>query len=214
MSQPAQKKRLRYELGLSAGFARNSWIYGRSGQLNAIYYDPSGSYSPTHTATVGGFFTIAPHKRLSASIELAASWYSGNRNVPLTDPLEPARQAYRLYAFKESYLSLPITARYVFINKRTRWYIKAGLGPVLTTIQNASYVSSDLGLTIPIDILHRTNIGVGYLVGVGTSLRIKQKYPVYIDVRAMPHSVLDGVTNIATSHSFQVNVSLPLLKQY
>ncbi|QJD77539.1 porin family protein [Spirosoma rhododendri] len=212
--QSTKKKKMSYELGLSAGIARNHWAYGRSGQLNATYYDPSGSYSPTYTAAVGGFFTIAPRKRLSASVELTASWYSGNRNVPLTDPLEPAKKASRLYSFKESYISLPFTARYVFINKRMRWYVKAGLGPTLTTIRDANFVSSDLGMTIPVDILNRTNIGIGYLAGVGTNFIIGKNQPIYVEARAMPHAVLDGVTNIATSHSYQLNVNIPLIKRY
>lgn len=212
--QSTPKKKLSYELGLSVSAARNNWVYGRSGQLNATYYDPSGSYSPAYTATAGGFFTLAPRKRLSASIELLASWYAGNRNVPLTDPLEPTKKAYRLYSFKESYLALPITARYVFINKRTRWYAKAGLGPTLTTIRDANFVSSDLGLTIPIDILHPTNLGIGYLAGIGTNLLIKQKYPIYVEARMLSHAVLDGVTNIATSQSLQLNVSVPLIRRY
>lgn len=207
-------KKLGYELGLSVSAVRNNWIYGRSGQMNATYYDPSGSYSPTYTAAVGGFFTIAPRKRLSASVDLLASWYSGNRNVPLTDPLEPAKKAYRLYSFKESYFSLPITARYVFIDKRTRWYVKAGLGPTLTTIGDANFVSSDLGITVPIEILHRTNLGVGYLAGIGANLRIKQNYPLYVEARVLSHAVLDGVTNIATSQSLQLNVSVPLVRHY
>jgi hypothetical protein len=182
--------------------------------MNATYYDPSGSYSPTYTAAVGGFFTIAPRKRLSASIELLASWYSGNRNVPLTDPLEPAKKAYRLYSFEESYLSLPITARYVFIDKRTRWYVKAGLGPTLTTIGDANFVSSDLGITVPIEILHRTNLGVGPLAGVGTNFFIRQNYPIYIEARYMSHLVLDGVTNIAASQSLQLNLNVPLIRRY
>ncbi len=213
-NQSTPKKKLGYELGLSVSAVQNRWIYGRSGQMNATYYDPSGSYSPTYTAAVGGFFTIAPRKRLSVSIELLASWYSGNRNVPLTDPLEPTKKAYRLYSFKESYLSLPITARYVFIDKRTRWYIKAGLGPTLTTIQDANFVSSDLGITIPIDILHRTNLGVGSLAGVGANLLIRQKYPLYVEARILSHAVLDGVTNIAASQSLQLAVSLPIFRSY
>ncbi len=213
-NQSTSKKKLSYELGLSVSAARNSWVYGRSGQMNATYYDPSGSYSPTYTAAVGGFFTIAPRKRLSASIELLASWYSGNRNVPLTDPLEPAKKAYRLYSFEESYLSLPITARYVFIDKRTRWYVKAGLGPTLTTIGDANFVSSDLGITVPIEILHRTNLGVGPLAGVGTNFFIRQNYPIYIEARYMSHLVLDGVTNIAASQSLQLNLNVPLIRRY
>jgi hypothetical protein len=213
-TQSTPKKKLGYELGLSVSAVRNNWVYGRSGQMNATYYDPSGSYSPTYTAAVGGFFTIAPRKRLSVNIELLASWYAGNRNVPLTDPLEPTKKAYRLYSFKESYLSLPITARYVFIDKRTRWYIKAGLGPTLTTIQDANFVSSDLGITIPIDILHRTNLGVGYLAGVGTNVLIRQKYPLYVEARILSHAVLDGVTNIAASQSLQLNLSVPIIRRY
>lgn len=213
-NQSTSKKKFSYELGLSVSAAQNRWLYGRSGQMNATYYDPSGSYSPTYTAAVGGFFTIAPRKRLSANIELLASWYAGNRNVPLTDPLEPTKKAYRLYSFKESYLSLPITARYVFIDKRTRWYIKAGLGPTLTTIGDANFVSSDLGITIPIDILHRTNLGVGYLAGVGTNVLIRQKYPLYVEARILSHAVLDGVTNIAASQSLQLNLSVPIVRRY
>lgn len=213
-TRPAAKKRLRYELGLSVGLARNNWVYGRSGQLNATYYDPSGSYSPTYTAAIGGFFTIAPRKRLSASIELSASWYSGSRTVPLTDPLEPTKQASRLYSFNESYISLPITGRYVFIDKRTRWYVKVGAGPTLSTRPSASYVTSDFGMTIPIEILNRTNIGIGYLLGIGANFVVGKNQPVYVEARAMPHAVLDGVTNIATSHSYQLTVSVPLLKRY
>lgn len=212
--QTTTKKPFRYELGLSAGLARNHWSYGRAGHRNTTYYDPSGAYSPDYTVALGGFFTLAPRKRLSATIELMGSAYQGSRLVPLTDPLDPSRIAPRTYSFRETYLTLPITGRYVFIDKAVRWYVRAGLGPSLTTIHRALFTFDGYSDPIDLPILHRTNIGVGYLLGVGANLLIGQKQPLYLEIRAMPHSVLDGVSNIATSHSLQLNLSVPLLKRY
>ena len=209
-SQYRPKKRFRFEAGLSAIALQNSWVYTGTNNLNNVYYNPNGPYSPTYTAALGGFFTIVPRKRLSISVEFLASFYKGNRSVPLTDPLNPTNQNSRLYSFEEHYLTLPITGRYVFIERTIRWYLKGGLVPTLTTSVSGNFIWNGLSLDVP--FLNTTNIGMGYLAGIGADIALPKKHRLYVEVRTMPHSVLDGVTRTASSRSFQLMISVPLIK--
>ncbi|OJW77024.1 MAG: hypothetical protein BGO59_23515 [Spirosoma sp. 48-14] len=211
--QPPLKKRFSYEAGLFLSGLQNNWLYGRADKPNTVYYDPYGLFSPLYTGTLGAMFTIFPRKRLSGSIEFITSYYKGNRNVPITDPLDPSNPNYRLYSFEEHYVCLPISARYVFIDQHIRWYAKAGLMPSLTTSVEGNYFDSGQQQTSPITILNKKNIGIGYLVGVGTDIPIKEQH-VYVEFRMAPHFVLDGVTRTAISRSYQFIVYVPLIKHW
>ncbi|WP_460962695.1 outer membrane beta-barrel protein, partial [Spirosoma litoris] len=209
-SQSRPKKRFRYEAGLSANALVNSWAYGVSDPKNTTYYNPNGVYSSFYTATIGAFFTVAPRKRLSASIEFLASHYKGNLSVPLTNPLDPTAQNTRLYSFEEHFLSLPILGRYVFIDKATRLYLKGGVVPTMRTSISGRFVDSQYSIEIP--FLHQTNVGIGYLAGIGADIPLTKKQRMYLEFRTMPHFVLDAVSRIATSRSLQLTISVPLIK--
>lgn len=206
------KKVFRYEAGLSLGAAINGWVYGAADKQNSVYYNPYVSYSPTYAVAGGGFFTVAPQKRLSAGLEILASWYKGSRSIPLTDPLNPSNVDSRLYSFSETYFALPLTGRYIFADHAIRWYLKAGLVPTLSTNVSGKYSGSSLNLDADITILNRTNIGIGYLAGIGAVIPIAKKRHINIECRTMPHFVLDGVTRTATSRSLQLMVHIPLIK--
>lgn len=211
--QARTKKRFSYEAGLFLTALQNNWKYGRDDKLNTMYYDPYGLFSPLYTGTLGAFFTLAPRKRLSGSVEILASHYKGNRNVPLTDPLNPTHQNNRLYTFEEQYVCLPISARYVFMNRSIRWYLKAGIMPSLTTSVSGNYFDESQQQILIIPILNKRNIGIGYIAGVGVDIPF-QKQHLYIELRMAPHFVLDGVTRTATSRSYQLTVQVPLLKHW
>ncbi|AUD04641.1 hypothetical protein CWM47_23995 [Spirosoma pollinicola] len=205
------KKRFRYEAGLSAIGCMNSWKYGTSDPINTVYYNPYNVYSTFYTGTIGAFFTVVPRKRLSISVELLASKYTGSLTVPLTNPLDPTAVNPRLYSFDERYFSLPVTGRYVFINRATRWYLKAGVGPTLRTAMSGKY--TEVNVDADIFINHKTNIGVGFLAGLGADIPLTEKHRIYVELRTMPHFVLDGVTRIATSRSLQFTINVPLIKR-
>ncbi|MVM40338.1 outer membrane beta-barrel protein [Spirosoma sp. HMF3257] len=209
--QSRPKSRFRYEAGLSANALMNSWLYGAADLKNTFaYYNPNGVYSSFYTATIGAFFTVAPRKRLSASVEFLASQYKGSLSVPLTNPLDPTVQNPRLYSFEEHFLALPILGRYVFLDRTTRWYLKAGV--VLTMRTSISGRFSDAQYSIEIPFLHQKNVGIGYLAGIGADIALTKKHRMYVEFRTMPHFVLDAVSRIATSRSLQVSVSVPLIK--
>ncbi|WP_338872674.1 outer membrane beta-barrel protein [Spirosoma sp. SC4-14] len=212
-SVPRQRKVFRYEAGISVSAVENSWVYGHTDKLNTVYYNPFGKFSSMYAVALGGFFTVAPQKRLSPGIELLASWYKGSRSVPLTNPLDPTAQGNRLYTFNETYIALPITARYICINKAIRWYLKAGIVPTLSTSVHGKYSDTNLNLhNDDIPILNKTNIGIGYIAGIGLDFTLKKKRHFYFELRTMPHLVLDGVTRTATSRSFQATLHIPLAK--
>lgn len=208
--QSRPKNRFRYETGLSANALMNSWAYGTSDAKNTTYYNPNGVYSSFYTATIGAFFTVAPRKRLSASVEFLASHYKGNLSVPLTNPLDPNAQNTRLYSFEEDFLALPILGRYVFIDGTTRWYLKGGVVPTMRTSISGRFVDSQLSIEVP--FLHQINVGIGYLAGIGADIALTKKQRIYVEFRTMPHFVLDAVSRIATSRSLQLTVSVPLIK--
>jgi hypothetical protein len=203
-----KRKRVQLEAGLLVGAARNSWLYRPNIDALAVYWKPGGIYPALHTATIGCFVTIAPQKRLSSSIEVLFTTYKGSRVIDLMNPLYPIAKENRTYTFEEHYVAIPITARYVFKDGPIRWYAKVGLVPTMGTRVKGQFTS------IPIpkyDIALRAGVGMGYLAGIGADLSITRRQHLYVDLRAMPHVVLYGVTKIAYSRSLQLSLSIPLL---
>lgn len=204
------KQALHYEAGLVVGAARNTWYYGANEVRLSAYWNPNGVYSPAYTGVVGGYVTLMPRKRLSLTIETLLTRYAGHRKVRVNNPLNPTDTSSQLYSFREQYLMLPVTGRYVLHSGSARWYIRGGV--------NLSY-----GLTIKgqysgygvrnAEIPLRAGFGVGYVAGVGAEIPLGRRRHLMIELRTAPHLVLYKSTRMANSRSLQLTVSVPLLER-
>ncbi|WP_460673854.1 hypothetical protein [Larkinella ripae] len=78
------RKRFRYEMGLLAGAVQNSWHYTAVNERLQTYWKFNGPYSSHYTGMAGGFFTFAPHKKLSMDVEIFYTGYKGSQVVTET----------------------------------------------------------------------------------------------------------------------------------
>lgn len=208
------KKPFHYEAGVLAGVVKNNWEYTDEDTKNIMYWNPNGIYSSTYTATAGGFFTIVPRKRLSVTIEALFTHCNGTRLIYINNPLDftGTDKRNRLYSFSESYFAVPLTARYVFIDRATRWYLKGGFVPTFGVQLKGSYSDDYVAPTAyEVAIPMRAGLGIGYLAGLGADIKVSAKKHLYIEARTMPHLVLYSVTHVANSHSLQLTISMPLI---
>ncbi|MBO0948803.1 hypothetical protein [Fibrella forsythiae] len=209
--QPLVKKKFRYEAGLLAGGAANSWYYGANQDKYNLAWNSNGSYSTDYKGIGGLFFTLAPEKRLSLGVELVYTSVSTDQTITVNNPLDLTDKRTRLYSFQERYFTLPISGRFVVANVGSvRLYAKAGASLAYKFDVGGKY-SGDNIVNAPIAI--RQGVGIGYLLGIGAQLPISDSRHLLVELRTLPHVVMDGVTRLATSRSYQFTVAVPLISR-
>ncbi|ARK08959.1 hypothetical protein A6C57_00775 [Fibrella sp. ES10-3-2-2] len=210
-SAPAVSRKLAYEAGILAGVAANSWFYGASQASFKPIWNPNGAYSTQYTGVTGLFFTLAPRKKLSLGVEIQYTSVLTEKTVAINNTLDPTDSRTRFYSFKEQYFTMPITARYVIMSvKSVRLYAKAG-GSMAYKFNVGGVYSGDNLTNVPIPI--KSGLGLGYLLGAGAELPLTNKRHLLIELRTVPHIVLDNVTRLGTSRSYQLTVALPLISR-
>jgi hypothetical protein len=199
------KSPFHFEFGPLLGVARNQWNY--TAEPSNFYFNPNGLYPAYNTFVAGGFITLMPRKRLSMTVEMLFSEYKGERSVPVTNPPSPVVLDTRIYSFQEQFLTVPISARYVVIDRAVRWYLKGG-GSLTYELTLQGQVGSDLLANA--DIPMRKAPGVGYLLGIGVDIPLSAKRHVFAEIRTMTHVVKNGANDAGNSRSGQFVVGIPL----
>ncbi|MVM33206.1 hypothetical protein GO755_24410 [Spirosoma sp. HMF4905] len=199
------KSPFHYEVGAILGVVRNRWDY--SFVSSNPYFNPNGLYPVYNTFVLGGFLTLMPRKRLSLMLEALFTQYKGGQSTVVTNPLDPTFQDYRYYSFQEQFLALPITARYVFLNRALRWYIKAGVGFTYSLTLTGHISGNNL---VDTEIQMRNGLSIGYLLGLGIDIPLATKRRLYAELRTLPHIIKDGPTHIGDFRSAQLIVGMPL----
>lgn len=204
------RKKGSFEIGITGGLAANSWLYGATESRFNPYWSPNGVYPTQLTFTAGAFYTLAARRKFSVTIEAFYSSYTGSRTFFINNPLDPSDPRTRTYRFSETYIRLPISARYMFLTKPFKAYIKAGFAPVRALTIEGSYSDQ---LVTNASLPMRPSLSAGYLVGAGLGIPVSLQKTIYLEARFVPHIVSYAVTRLANSRSFQLTASVPLLSR-
>ncbi len=204
------KKPFHFEGGVVGGVGRNQWNYFFSAR-NVIPELPVGQLGSAALRPVfGAFFTVQPQKRLSATVEVNYTTYKGSLTVIYSSSVNPRTESN--YFFEEAYVSVPVSGKYVWLNRAVRGYVRGGFAFTVPTHQRTQ--RKVVGSTDIYDLPQlRSGIGFGLLAGVGVEGRLGGKRRVFAELRAQRHSVTEGVTRIALSYSIQALVGVSLFQK-
>jgi hypothetical protein len=197
-----------FDGGIVAGASRNHWDYYFPGR-NLIPALPVNRLTPAAIRPMlGVFVTLMPQKRLSLTVEAHFTSYQGQLEEVYSSTLNP--RIVDRYFFEESYVSVPITGQYVWLNRKVRGYLKGGVAYIRPTrLDVKRNVSGVLNPRDTYSLLQlRPGTGFGFIGGTGVDTRLGSNHRGFAELRVHRHSVVEGVNRIAFSYSVQAVVGV------
>lgn len=194
-----------FDAGILAGISRNHWDYYFPGR-SLIPSLPVHQVMPAAIRpTFGAFVTLMPQKRLSLTLEAHFTNYKSQWEFVYSSTQSP--RIVSNYFFEESYLAVPLTGQYVWLDGKVRSYVRGGVGffktfqhDVLRNAKGDVYTIDTYSLKTPLP----SHASFGLIGGVGVDTRLGGKRRAFAELRVHRHGVNEGINRIAYSYAVQV----------